>query len=121
MLIISYILLLQLSELFSIMIPAIIFLILRYIFRISVNQMKQYFKKWTLPKIVVILLIIESSAFFIVYPLSIRVFTELTTQPKLCSYFILLLQLLPWIIKCIKFHEIVTGKKEENKDHAIYQ
>ena len=121
MLMISYVFLLQLSELLSIVIPAIIFLILRYAFHIPVDQMKQFFKKAALPKIIIIMLLCEGSAFLIIYPLLFSVFFSLTTSPFILSYSILLLQIVPWIFKCKKLYEIVHEKEVNDTDHAIYR
>lgn len=121
MLIVSYIFLLQLSELLSIIIPAIIFLILRYVFHIHIEQIRQAFYKHALFKVALTLLLCECSSFLLIYPLLQRTFSQLSTYPELISASILFLQLFPWIIKSKKGYDIVKDKKTETKDHAIYQ
>lgn len=119
MLIISYVLLLQLSELLSIMIPTIFFLIVRYVFHINIEKIRQAFDKYALFKVSLTLLLCECSSFLLIYPLLLRTFSQLTAYPQLISFSILFLQLFPWVLKCKKGYEIIKDKK--TKDHAIYQ
>lgn len=118
MLIFYYVLLWQITETLSIMIPAIIFLIIHYIFHMNVKDIKEIIKKHTKLKIAAILFILEALAFIPMFPILQKVFSIYSSNAKILAYSIFILQLLPWFLKFQKAKEML---EEEHDDHAIYQ
>lgn len=118
MLLFYYVLLWQITETLSIIIPAIIFLIIHYIFHMNVKDIKGMIKKHTKLKIAVILFILEAIAFIPMYPILQKVFSIYTSYANILTYSIFILQLLPWFLKFQKAKELL---EEDNVDHAIYQ
>lgn len=121
MFILCYVVLLQLSETLSILIPALIFLLLYKVCHISSARMIAFLKKYTVGKVFFILLLCEGIAFFPLLPFMIQTFSTYTSSPELFAYSIFILQLLPWTLKLKKAIELVQGNAKKQQDHAIYQ
>lgn len=119
--ILSYLFLLQCSEFLSIMIPTILFYLLKYVLHIETDHWKRFFYTHPFLKMIPILFFCEAIAFAAVYPFMIRMLSTYSSHPKLIALSIFALQLLPWVFKCKKLLEIIKNPKSENDDNAIYK
>lgn len=122
MIIWKYIILWQLSEGLSIILPALIFLFIRYSLKKSTHQMLLFFQTHIKLKLLFVTLLCEGISFFSLYNLMLTTFSIEVTYAHVLTWSIFILQLIPWALKYYEAYRYLSDKEESKKqDTAIYR